>query len=99
MSITTLVSLTFFILAGVFQILYSREALKLKKTSGIELKLKKVSSYSYSRKSLKALKANSPNDESISKKVDRILLYENLSILCFIGTFLVFIIGSIILGF
>lgn len=99
MNITTLVSLILFILAGVFQILYSRVVLELKNTSGIKLKLKKFSSYSYSRKYLKALKADSPDDEFLSKSVDKILLYENLSVLCFVGTFLVFITGSVILGF
>ncbi len=99
MSTATLISLVLFIAAGVFQSLYSKAALRLKNTSDIELKLKRFSSYSYSRKHLKSLKAESPNDEFLSKSVDKILLYESLSILCFIGTFLVFIIGNLIFGF
>lgn len=99
MSAVTLISLVLFIGAGVFQLLYSKMALRLKNTYDVELKLKKFSSYSYSRKHLRLLKAESPNDEFLSKSVDKILLYESLSILCFISTFIVFIIGNLIFGF
>jgi hypothetical protein len=99
MSTTTIISLVFFIAAGIFQLLYSKVALRLKKNTNLELKLNKFSSYSYSRKHLKLLKTESPNDEFLSKSVNKLLLYESLSIICFISTFLIFIIGNLIFGF
>lgn len=97
MSLVTVITLVLFISAGIMQILYSRVASQLKNVYGLEMKLKKYSSYSYNRKHLKELKSISEDGE-ISKNINRLLFYENTSFMCIIGAFLVFILGGIVFG-
>ena len=79
-----------FFSAGLFQILYSKIANKIIKEYGIKLKLKRFSAYSYSRKYLKELKYKC-DDPILSKKLSKLLVYEIVSIGCFLATFILFI--------
>ena len=81
--------------AGLFQILYSNLASKIIKQYGIKLKLKKFSTYSYSRKYLKELQHTCDNP-ILSRKVSKLLVYEIISIGLFVATFVLFIVLNIL---
>lgn|SRR5690606_8029060 len=96
MNVFTAASFACFCLAGILQILYSSSAGRIIREYGIDLKPKKWSSYSYDRKHLKHLLAES-YDHELKKKLSRLLLFESIAIWLFIATFIIFIGGNFIL--
>jgi hypothetical protein len=95
MNLFTMTSFICFCLAGIFQILYGSLASSIIKNYGVELKLKRFSSYSYNRKHLRYLLENS-TDHELKKKLSNLLLFEIIAISCFIATFVIFIGGNFI---
>ena len=93
MNLLTIASFICFCLAFVFQSLYSSLAGKIIRNYGIELKLKRPYSYSYSRKHLRSL-LNSSADPDLRKMLSNLLLFESISISCFIAMFVIFIGGN-----
>jgi len=75
-----------FLIAGTFQFLYSILAQHIQNVHGVQFQLGRFSSYSYSRKHLKLLRATT-KDMVLSKKITKLLLYESISILSLMATF------------